>query len=677
MDPEKSVDEIFLGRISGIIMDNLSDDRFGADELVRKSGMSRYRLSTRIKKATGKNINQFIREIRLKKAFELLKSEGLTTSEIAYKTGFNSPAYFTKCFHDYFGYPPGQVKVRGGEKSAQEKSTSASVMNTCIYKYVIPGALVLAFLIIFLFNDDGFIEFSKPSGRPSVAVLPFENFTNRPELNYLGRAIQRDLISALSATGELEVRDEGSIDTLLSRTDALQNSLFPVEARNISKKLEAEFFITGSIQKFERQIRLDVHIVETKMSVVKNSVEAESRSDTEADLCSLIDTVRKRITESMLIAKIIRQNPYYQHLFNTPKSLEALRYYDNAFRSEDPGEDIRWLKLALKADSAFSRAALALEYAYSANNQPDSSYFWLVRNYSNRYLMEDKDRLNASWAYAFTFEPYDVQIRFLSELIKLDTEEPYTRYTLGLTYCLSGEYEKAIPELEKSYSILQRWGRAFLREPKNCRNFKWLGIAYHNTGRYRKERKLYREAEHYINEHPWYDLMQANLAFTENDSADALLHINNSRAKLRRNFDEAGAEAQIGRYFKDARNFDAAEDYYRRALVMSPDRLEILVLFADFCSVSNRHNDPDIMDHALSLAPNKQLYCEFLAEKGMCLHAQEKHPEAFSLIQEAWNEAPFKVYRIKHYLETVKKAAEDSRTTFRDSSYSIVEITGK
>lgn len=74
--------------------------------------MSRSNLHRRIKSVTGKSVSQFIRNTRLNKALELLENEYLTVAEAAYMTGFGSATYFSKCFRDYFGYPPFEVIKR-------------------------------------------------------------------------------------------------------------------------------------------------------------------------------------------------------------------------------------------------------------------------------------------------------------------------------------------------------------------------------------------------------------------------------------------------------------------------------------------------------------------------------------------------------------------------------------
>lgn len=108
MEETLSKDQQFLKKLTDIVIANLQNENFGVRELAMESGMSLYRLSRRLHSITTKTSNQFIREIRLKKAFDMLQEETYTVAEVAYKTGFGSPNYFHKCFHGYYGYPPGK-----------------------------------------------------------------------------------------------------------------------------------------------------------------------------------------------------------------------------------------------------------------------------------------------------------------------------------------------------------------------------------------------------------------------------------------------------------------------------------------------------------------------------------------------------------------------------------------
>ena len=73
-------------------------------------GLSRVQLYRKVKALTGSSPVELIRITRLKQAERLLKSKGKTIAEISYEVGFSSPSYFSKCYKEYFGLLPGEVK---------------------------------------------------------------------------------------------------------------------------------------------------------------------------------------------------------------------------------------------------------------------------------------------------------------------------------------------------------------------------------------------------------------------------------------------------------------------------------------------------------------------------------------------------------------------------------------
>ena len=102
-------DKKFLNDLREIIEKNISSDQFGVSELASAAAMSRSNLLRRIKKTSGLSASQFIRVVRLEQAMEMLNDPSVTVSEVSYRVGFSSNSYFIKCFHDHYGYPPGEV----------------------------------------------------------------------------------------------------------------------------------------------------------------------------------------------------------------------------------------------------------------------------------------------------------------------------------------------------------------------------------------------------------------------------------------------------------------------------------------------------------------------------------------------------------------------------------------
>jgi uncharacterized protein (TIGR02145 family) len=151
-------DQIFIRKLTEIIQANIGNEYFSIKELAHELGMSKYSLIRRLNAITHKTFKQFIREARLQKAFQMLQNEELTASEIAYKVGFSSPAYFNTCFHDFFGYPPGQVKkiASGNEKEIKSVQVMAKHGRKRFVRrafiYVSSGILLLAVIAFLIYS---------------------------------------------------------------------------------------------------------------------------------------------------------------------------------------------------------------------------------------------------------------------------------------------------------------------------------------------------------------------------------------------------------------------------------------------------------------------------------------------------------------------------------------------
>ena len=104
-----SMDAAFLHQVKEVIEANFDDEYFSVVELSQKIGLSRSQLHRKLTALAGIGPNEIIRNMRLERAMQLLQQKSGNVSEIAYHCGFNSPAYFIKCFRDYFGVTPGEV----------------------------------------------------------------------------------------------------------------------------------------------------------------------------------------------------------------------------------------------------------------------------------------------------------------------------------------------------------------------------------------------------------------------------------------------------------------------------------------------------------------------------------------------------------------------------------------
>lgn len=101
-------DKAFLQRALEIIDQNIGNSNFDINTLVQQMGISRTPLYAKIKALTGESPGDFIRNMRIRKAMTLLRASDMAVAEIAFRTGFSDPSYFSKCFKAQTGKTPGE-----------------------------------------------------------------------------------------------------------------------------------------------------------------------------------------------------------------------------------------------------------------------------------------------------------------------------------------------------------------------------------------------------------------------------------------------------------------------------------------------------------------------------------------------------------------------------------------
>jgi AraC-like DNA-binding protein len=263
-----STDEVFINSLSEVVLDNLGNEQFGVEDLSKAIGLSRSQIHRKLQRISGKSVTQFIREIRLKEAYELLIHEAGTAAEISYKVGFNSPTYFNTCFNEYFGFPPGEIKkrknqirevqrqgyeddgsvsIRRGEeeflynnKFHETRKSNLSVIRSGsqskkrnIWAVVLSISLIsiIAYFSLFFFpriNPQNRSIISSRSSEKSIALLPF-NYLEGPQEKNFTDGIMADIQYNLSMMGDLRV---------ISRTSMERFRDTKLSVREISKELD-------------------------------------------------------------------------------------------------------------------------------------------------------------------------------------------------------------------------------------------------------------------------------------------------------------------------------------------------------------------------------------------------------------------------------------------------------
>jgi AraC-like DNA-binding protein len=98
-----SPDERFLHKAIHVVEKNISDPDLDIDKFATEIGVSRMQLYRKLAALTDMTVKEFIRDIRLKRAAQMLIQKKMTVSEVAYAVGFRDLSHFRKCFRQQFG----------------------------------------------------------------------------------------------------------------------------------------------------------------------------------------------------------------------------------------------------------------------------------------------------------------------------------------------------------------------------------------------------------------------------------------------------------------------------------------------------------------------------------------------------------------------------------------------
>ena len=103
-------EDAFVAQLMEVMEKQMSNNTLTVEELVHDMQIGRTVFFVTLKEKTGVSPVQFIREMRLQRAVELLKDPRYNITEVTYKVGMNDSRYFAKCFKSTYGMTPTEYK---------------------------------------------------------------------------------------------------------------------------------------------------------------------------------------------------------------------------------------------------------------------------------------------------------------------------------------------------------------------------------------------------------------------------------------------------------------------------------------------------------------------------------------------------------------------------------------
>jgi len=444
-----SMDFAFTTKLNEIIHANLENEHFGVKELAREIGMSRFNLNRKLHFLYRKTISQYIREVRLQRAMEMLQQESLTAAEVAFKVGFSSPAYFSTCFSEYYGYPPGEAKKRGSispgesaEVSSLEplvKEQDSTKTGTKAPEWNMHGRwaiAIISFLIIIIIALIYYFNFitdhRSNNQKKSIAVLPFINDSKDPENVYFINGVMEAILDNLSKIKDLEVHPRTSVEQYRNN----KTKTIP----QIARELGVNYIIEGSGQKVGDQVSLSIQLIEAGSDKHLFSHRYNLKLE---DIFNLQSEVAIKVASEIKAAITVEE---IELIEKTPTaSIEALNLFLQANDVHNIAKSEGSWELDIKAERLYKRA-IELDSTYS---DPYASLGWIIynRNIDSALYMADR------------------ALHFDAKNPEAYTLKGYIYYTKGL--------EK---EAEEAYNLSIKY------KPNNSTAFSFLGALYFYQG---------------------------------------------------------------------------------------------------------------------------------------------------------------------------------------------------
>ena len=107
-------DRKFMDKLVELMEQNMDNGDLVVDDLVRELAVSRSVFFKKLKTLTGLAPIEFIKEIRIKRATQLIETGEFNMTQISYMVGINDPRYFSKCFKAQVGMTPTEYKEKVG-----------------------------------------------------------------------------------------------------------------------------------------------------------------------------------------------------------------------------------------------------------------------------------------------------------------------------------------------------------------------------------------------------------------------------------------------------------------------------------------------------------------------------------------------------------------------------------
>jgi TolB-like protein/AraC-like DNA-binding protein/Tfp pilus assembly protein PilF len=451
----------FIEQAEALILQQLGNAQFGVSELADALHMSRSNLLRKIKKNTKLSASQFIRQVRLKEAMELLKEDSSTVSEISYQVGFGSTSYFIKCFREQYGYPPGEV---GKGTVVDTEKIQTNFLKQYRWHIIATTSIILLLVSFLLVNKKDAVY--QPEIEKSIAVLPFKNESSDSTNLYFVNGLMESSLNNLQKIEDLRVISRTSVEKYRDTQKGIPE---------IAEELQVNYLVEGSGQRIGNQVLLNIKLIEATSDT---PIWLEQYSREVEDIFELQNDVAKKIADA--IAAVVTPAELEQIEKKPTENLLAYDYYLKALdpyysRTEEGLEKaISLFEKAIDQDSEFALAYanIAISYYLLEMSQIEKQYTEKINSFADKALLYDSKSAESLVAKAFYYiqtREYQLALPHLNKALEYNPNSSLAVQMLAefyshmvpntnkyLEYALKGvQLTVASDSITQSYTYLQ------------------------------------------------------------------------------------------------------------------------------------------------------------------------------------------------------------------------------
>ncbi|MHA7830112.1 MAG: helix-turn-helix domain-containing protein [Flagellimonas sp.] len=551
---DKPKGQKFTDEAKAIILEHLSDEHFGVSELADAMHMSRSSLLRKCKKQTQLSASQFIRQIRLEEAMELLKESDLTVSEVSYRVGFGSTSYFIKCFREHYGYPPGEVGKADFEATNAKPSTS--FLNK--YKWAIIALTILlisgiAYILIPSYPPTADV-IKKISLEKSIAVLPFKNESNDSTNLYFVNGLMEASLGNLQKIEDLRIISRTSVEKYRNSNQNISE---------IAAELDVNYIVEGSGQKVGDQVMLNIQLID---AVTDTRIWGEQYTHQIVDIFAVQNEVAKKIADA--IKARVTPSELEQIDRKPTDNLVAYDYYLQAQepfnRETEEGllEAIPLFEKAIEEDPEFALvyADLAIAYYYLDLYKKEKQHTEIINNYADKALLHDSkltESLIAKALFYMHIGDYRLAVPHLEKALE------YNPNASGVVNILSSIYSNALPDTGKYLEYALKGIQLDVADNDTTKSYIYLHLsnALIQSGFTDEALEYIDKAIELFPQNPYAPYLKAYIRYAKNK--DIKQTLNAVKRELRKDTTRLDILQEVAKLHYFQKEYDSAFHYYK------------------------------------------------------------------------------------------------------------------